>query len=130
MKRKRSTVKPTLALDGNLWIVLDGEPLGGELRFNLLRAIEQNGSITAGAKAIGVSYKSAWDHLDAMNQAAGAPLVERSTGGRGGGSTRLTDYGERLLNRFELISAEHRRYLASLSEVSLDLQTEFRAAAS
>ena len=39
------------------------------------------GSITHGAKAAGTSYKTAWAAIDAVNQRAGTPLVERASGG-------------------------------------------------
>ena len=39
-----------------------------------------------------MSYKAAWDAIDTMNNLAGEPLVERMTGGKGGG-TQLTRRG-------------------------------------
>jgi molybdate transport system regulatory protein len=87
--------------------------------------VAEQGSITRAAKAVGLSYKAAWDNIDAMNQLAGEPLVERSTGGRGGGSTRLTPHGLRLVERFEQIDAVHRRFVKLLDEDGFDLSQEF-----
>ena len=85
----------------------------------------EQGSITHAAKAVGLSYKGAWDAVDSMNQLTGKPLVERSTGGRGGGSTRLTPHGIHLVERFEQIDAAHQRFLKLLNDESIDLDKDF-----
>lgn len=112
-------------LKGAVWVTVGSENLGGRGRIDLLRAVAQHGSITRAAKAFGMSYKAAWDAIDTMNRLADAPLVERSTGGRGGGSTRLTGHGARLVERFDQIDAAHRRFLKLLDETSIDLDQEF-----
>ncbi len=114
-----------LALDGEVWLAMGGALLGGPARMALLRAVADQGSITHAAKAVGVSYKGAWDSIDAMNRLAGQPLVERSTGGRGGGSTHLTPHGTRLVQRFEEIDAVHRRFLQLLDAGAIDLAQDF-----
>jgi molybdate transport system regulatory protein len=114
-----------LTVDGAVWLTVDGESFGGRERIDLLRAIVEKGSITHAAKAVGVSYKAAWDAIDTMNTLAGEPLVERSPGGRGGGSTRLTPRGLRLVERFAQIDAAHRRFLKLLDDESIDLEREF-----
>jgi len=125
MTPRRHKQNDRLELQGSLRLMIGGESLGGRERIDLLRAVADHGSITRGAKAQGVSYKSAWDAIDAMNTLAGKPLVERSTGGRGGGSTRLTARGQQLVERFEQIDAAHRRFLALLDEQSIDLEQPF-----
>ncbi len=114
-----------LTLEGAIWLARGDERLGGQDRMALLRAVAQQGSITHAAKAVGLSYKGAWDAIDAMNSLAGTPLVERSTGGRGGGSTRLTAHGLRLVERFEEIDAVHQRFLRLLDAQSIDLDQDF-----
>ena len=63
---------------------------GGPGRIALVACIAECGSITQAAKAIKMSCKAAWDAIDGLNNLAGEPLVERLTGGKGGGGTRLT----------------------------------------
>ncbi|MCF7202175.1 TOBE domain-containing protein [Pseudomonas oligotrophica] len=107
------------------------EPLriDGELRFNrgdkgylsgkridLLEQIEATGSISRAAKAAGISYKAAWDAVDAMNNLAERPLVLRSAGGAGGGGTRLTDFGREMLHVWRRMQAEYERFLARVAE--------------
>ena len=66
-------------------------------RIALLKQIEQTGSISQGAKNAGISYKSAWDAINEMNTLSEHPLVDRATGGKGGGGARVTRYGQRLI---------------------------------
>lgn len=114
-----------LELGGSLWITAGGRSLGGHGRMALLRAVAEQGSITHAARACGMSYKAAWEAIETMNSLAGAPLVERTTGGRGGGSTQLTAQGRLLVERFEQIDAAHQRYVALLDRQAFDLATPF-----
>lgn len=111
-------------LDGAVWMKVGDANLGGHGRVGLLRAIAEKGSITQAAKAIGMSYKAAWDAVDTMNNLAGEPLVERSSGGRGGGATRLTARGRQLIERFCQIEAIHRRFVQMLSDEAIDLTAD------
>jgi molybdate transport system regulatory protein len=122
---RRRKASSRLELRGSLWLTIGGQTLGGHDRVGLLRAVAEQGSITRAAKAHGISYKAAWDAIDAMNTLAGEPLVERSAGGRGGGSTRLTARGRRLVERFEQIDVAHQRFLKLLDEQSIDLDQPF-----
>jgi molybdate transport system regulatory protein len=124
-KVPRARGQGRLSLAGSIWIKAGDENLGGHGRIALLRAVAEQGSITQAAKAYGMSYKAAWDAIDAMNRVAGEPLVERSTGGRGGGSTRLTERGQRLVQRYEQIAAVHQRFLGLVEAAATDLAREF-----
>ncbi|HEU4846095.1 MAG TPA: TOBE domain-containing protein [Burkholderiaceae bacterium] len=114
-----------LALQGNVWMTVGGEKLGGPDRVALLAAIAETGSITGAAKAVKMSYKGAWDAIDAMNNLAGATLVERVAGGKGGGGTRLTARGAQLVANFGQIAAEHDKFIAHLSSQSHGLADDF-----
>lgn len=72
-------------------------------RIELLKQIAATGSISQGAKAAGISYKSAWDAINEMNTLADRTLVERATGGKGGGGAQVTAYGERLIQLYALL---------------------------
>jgi molybdate transport system regulatory protein len=125
MTPRRRKLQRRLELQGSVWISVGDETLGGSERFGLLRAVASEGSITRAAKAYGISYKSAWDAIAAMNALAGEALVEGSVGGRGGGSTRLTARGQLLVDRFAEIDAAHRRFLKLLDDRSIDLSHPF-----
>jgi len=110
-----STDNRSIALQGKVWMTVGGENLGGSNRVELLAAIGQLGSITGAAKAVGLSYKAAWDAIDTMNNLAGEALVERVTGGKGGGGTRLTARGRQLVDNFRMIEQVHHDYLERLN---------------
>lgn len=73
-------------------------------RIALLKQIAQTGSISQGAKNAGISYKSAWDAINEMNTLSEHPLVDRATGGKGGGGAILTRYGQRLIQLYDLLA--------------------------
>ena len=83
-----------------------GALLGGT-RIRLLEAIEKHGSISKAAKHIPMSYKGAWDALEDLNNLADEPVILRSIGGAGGGGTKLTDYGRKLIAMFRAIEGEY-----------------------
>jgi molybdate transport system regulatory protein len=87
----------------------------GDTRIRLLEAIEQNGSILQAAKAVPLSYKAAWDAIDAMNNLSEQPLVIRSTGGKNGGGTLLTDYGRKVVALYRALEAEYQQALERLT---------------
>ena len=104
-----------LELGGSVWLRAGAETLGGAARIALLVAIRDTGSITSAAKAVGISYKSAWDAVDAMNNLAGEPLVMRAAGGKGGGGTTLTPRAHRLIETFHAVEREHRKFIERAS---------------
>ncbi|MEX3810524.1 TOBE domain-containing protein [Paraburkholderia sp. BR13439] len=103
--------RDALELAGSVWFQAGTQTLGGAARIALLAAIGETGSITSAAKAVGISYKGAWDAVDTMNNLAGEPLVVRLTGGKGGGGTTLTPRAVKLIDTFRAVEREHRRFL-------------------
>jgi len=90
-------------------------------RLELLTAIGRANSISGAAKAVGMTYKGAWEAVEAMNNLAGAPLVTAWQGGRGGGKAALTEVGQRLVDEIVRIAALQTQFFASLNEdVTMD----------
>ena len=109
------SIEQDLEMTAALRLDIRENRFAGHGRIDLLRRIGEAGSISQAAKSIGMSYKQAWDAVDAMNNLAAKPLVRRRTGGRHGGGTELTDEGRRLIAVFEAAELEHRRFLSRLS---------------
>lgn len=105
---------PAARLVSRLEVSTDLGTFLGDTRIRLLEAIEQQGSISQAAKHVPLSYKAAWDAVDAMNNLSEQPLVERSAGGRQGGGTRLTDHGRRLVALYRAVEAEYQAALDRL----------------
>ena len=105
-----------IELEGALWLHKSDQKFLGEDRISLLEKIDALGSITRAAKAAGISYKNAWDLVNMINNLADRPLVERLTGGRGGGGTTLTPHGKEVIRQFRVLQEEHRRFLENLEQ--------------
>lgn len=105
----------TLEIQGRVWLRNNGKSLLGKGRLELLRQIESTGSISKAARAMKMSYKSAWDAVDAMNNALGVPMVESASGGTRGGGSRLTSAGKQLIREFESLEERHRQWLETAS---------------
>jgi len=98
-----SGARRALEIKVKAWVERRGEAFLGSGRGALLAAVAEHGSISAAARALGLSYATAWHRIDSMNRAAGRPLVARQIGGRGGGGTRLTPAGRAAMRAFELL---------------------------
>ena len=94
-----------LRVRSKVWMEVDGKPFLGDGRYRLLSAVHRNGSISAAARELDMSYRKVWAQLQAMEKAAPFPLLERRTGGKDGGATHLTPGLIKLLMQFETISA-------------------------
>ena len=92
-------------------------------RIALLKQIQHTGSISQGAKLAGISYKSAWDAINEMNQLSDETLVGRATGGKGGGGAILTRYGERLIQLYELLAQIQQKAFDVLRDDALPLDS-------
>ena len=88
-----------------------------EKRIKLLQLIDQFGSISKAAKNVPMTYKAAWDAIDAMNNLAEKPLVLTQTGGTRGGGSILSNYGKEMLQTYLICEAKYNQFLNSLNEI-------------
>ena len=94
--------------------------------FELLERIDASGSISSAASAMGMSYKAAWQAVEAMNNLSELPVVERQTGGKHGGGTRLTTYGRRLVVAYRGLEKEREKVLAALGKIMDDFEQYYQ----
>ena len=87
----------------SLRIDLDTGSRIGPGKIRLLEAIHFSGSISAAGRAIGMSYKRAWDLVDEINRICGRQAVDCHQGGSSGGGARLTPFGLTLVARYRMI---------------------------
>lgn len=94
----------------------------GPGKIALLEAIAREGSISAAGRALGMSYRRAWNLVDDVNKVLGTPAVAAATGGQGGGGADLTEAGRGLVRDYRAVErAAHRaaaRLLAGLARRS------------
>ena len=78
----------------------------GPGKADLEDAIGRTGSISGAAREMGMSYRRAWLLVEALNRSFIDPLIEASTGGRGGGGARVTGHGHAVLRRYRDMEAK------------------------
>ena len=125
MVRKAVPLHDT-GVSGSLWMHRDHREFLGADRISLLEKIGELGSITKAAKSVGISYKTAWDAVNLINNLAEKPLVDRLAGGKGGGGTSLTVEGKNIIVQFKTIQEEHRKFLGNLEKRLGDTDSLFQ----
>ena len=94
-----------------LWITDDqDEILFGSGRIAILEAIEKNRSLKAAAEELNMSYRSLWGKIKKSEDLLGLKLLDKKTGGRGGGST-LTPEAKQLVTDFQRLQNSVARLL-------------------
>jgi molybdate transport system regulatory protein len=106
----RTVLIPQFAIEG------EGVSRVGADRIALLEAVRDRGSISAAGRALGLSYKAAWDGVSALNNLFPQPLVTAQPGGRHGGGARLTVEGAEVIASFRALEEELARMMADLRE--------------
>ena len=97
-------------------------PLGpGKIK--ILESIRDGGSISEAARGMRMSYRSAWLLVDSMNSQFRQPVVNTTTGGSGGGSARLTEFGATVIRRYRAMERAARKAISKdLAAFERDLQ--------
>lgn len=108
---------PVLSVQSRFWLLADEASLAGRGRIELLERIDALGSIRQAALAMGMSYRAAWDAVDAMNQRAGVELIVRQTGGSRGGGARLSEAGHRLIALYRALATRHAQMMDELDRL-------------
>lgn len=67
----------------------------------LLHAVQQLHSLRAAALSMDMAYSKAWTVIKNSEKALGFPLLDSTTGGKGGGGASLTPEGLRLLTAYD-----------------------------
>ena len=80
-----------------------GQPAMGPGRAALLAHIARTGSITSAARAMGMSYRRAWQLVEAMNKSFAEPVVVTEVGGRRGGGAAVTALGKHLVTLYRVM---------------------------
>ena len=93
-----------------LWFLFGGRHLIVGKAISLMRAIDTEGSITRAAAAVPMSYRSAWDLVDNINNSSPQPVVITSTGGRNGGGASLSEHGKELLSLYTSLERSYETF--------------------
>jgi molybdate transport system regulatory protein len=95
----------------------------GPGKAELVERIGRTGSISAAAREMGMSYRRAWQLVEALNRAFREPVVATAIGGSRGGGASVTRYGARLVARFRAMERKASAAIAAdLRKFSGDLR--------
>jgi molybdate transport system regulatory protein len=75
-------------------------PAMGPGKAELVERIAQTGSISAAARGLGMSYRRAWQLVEALNRDFRQPVVLTAIGGRRGGGAQVTPFGAQVVAAF------------------------------
>ena len=99
-----------------LYLTHDQETFVTPERIELLKSIASAGSISAAAKAMGKSYKWAWDSIEQMNGHTNSSLVSKSSGGKGGGGAEITPFAVELIDYYDDLKRIYQNKIESYQE--------------
>jgi molybdate transport system regulatory protein len=102
---------------GRIWIEIHKEMLMGEGKVNLLKKTAELGSLRKAADEMKMSYRKAWYSINQMNHASDEPLILLKHGGKHGGIAQITEFGEKIIEKFKSVEKEFAGFL--------ELQTKF-----
>ena len=77
----------------------------GRGKADLLQGIDEEGSIAAAGRRMGMSYKRAWGLAEVLNGMFREPLIASSRGGSQHGGASLTPLGREVLGHYRALQA-------------------------
>jgi len=88
------------ALNVRFRIDFPGSTSVGPGKICLLEAIRDSGSLSQGARNIGMSYRRAWLLVESLNQSFREAVTVASAGGKHGGGMQVTEFGDALIENY------------------------------
>ena len=123
-----SSKMDNLHLNYKIWLETSGN-IGvlGDKKCELLKAIEQTGSLNDAMKKLNLTYRKTWDNLRKIEHELGFPLIKPTRGGADGGNTVLTIEGKIIIQAFEKFHAEYDQIIQDGFEKNLnDLKQQIK----
>ena len=91
-----------IVLHHKMWLeTIDGLGILGDGKWKILKAVEQEGSLTGACQKLGLTYRRTWGDLKKIEQQLGFPLLNKSRGGKEGGMSELSPQGKALTTAFD-----------------------------
>ena len=106
-----------------IWLeTREGENVFGDGKWQLLKSIDETGSLKGAMEKLGLSYRKTWDNLKKIEQTLGFPVIESTRGGVEGGASSLTEEGRALVQAFEKF---HKKYDALIRKGFEEILEDF-----
>ncbi len=91
-----------IQLHHKIWLANpDNSGILGDGKWLILKAIEETGSLTGACTKLNLTYRRTWGDLKKIEEMLGFPLLEKSRGGKEGGTSILSPQGKNLVNAFD-----------------------------
>jgi molybdate transport system regulatory protein len=95
--------------------------VAGIEKITLLENVFKLGSISEAAKAMGISYRTAWESIQLMNATSYGPLILTNSGGKKGGGALLTPNAKKILAKYQTVANEHKEFIQRINNTTNDL---------
>jgi molybdate transport system regulatory protein len=105
--------KPTRYPGLTLRVLTHRSPAMGPGKAALIEAIDRSGSISGAAREMEMSYRRAWQLVDAINTSFAEPLIVTAAGGKKGGGAVVSDQGREVVRRFREMEIKASRAIAA-----------------
>ncbi|MFQ6111676.1 MAG: winged helix-turn-helix domain-containing protein [Nitrospinota bacterium] len=99
----------SITVRSKVWLQLGKDCAFGDGRMKLLFLIDELGSLSGAAKALGMSYRHAWGSVRKIEERSGIKFIRAHAGGLGAGGASLTDEGRDFLKRYQRFRGEVER---------------------
>jgi len=86
----------------------------GEGTAELLLKVKELKSISEAANYCNISYAHAWRKIREIEKSSGQEIISKTRGGKGGGHSELTPFGEKILEEFLKTRNDLEMYIAKL----------------
>lgn len=87
----------------NIWLEVDGKVVMSLWRVQLLKAVEETGSISKAAEQMDIPYRRAWEKIHQSEERLGIKLLDTQIGGSGGGGAKITAEGKALIEKYKAL---------------------------
>ncbi len=109
-----------MKLNYKLWLEENENKLFGDGPADILKLVDQLGSLSKAAAQINMSYSQAWQLIDTLEKKLDFKLLEKQVGGSQGGGSTLTKKGRLLMDTFLKFRSEARHEMSKLEAKYFD----------
>lgn len=112
-----------LKFNYKIWLeTKDGDNILGDGKWELLKAIQETGSLKLAIEKLGLTYRKTWDNIKKIEAKLGFQIINPTRGGSDGGSTELTPEGEKIIEIFDKFHSTHDKLFKKTCEKILKLK--------
>lgn len=109
-------------IEFRIWLKKGDKKVFGEGPKELLRLVEELGSLRQAAIRLNMSYSKAWGIIKMLEENLGYTIITKNVGGSNGGGSYLTSEGKHLLNCYDRLNNEVEAFIKEKAAAIFDGQ--------